>query len=245
MSRYLDTAELIAEAEKKLFEAEKNGLPSAAYFAGKWKEASDIADPGQKAKMRTALYHEILDDLHWHYGKRSVGRKIFHHLGDSALRLTVILFLFTLCPFLPLPGGETLGAVIFPKSDDSIISHFYGLYTACSFGLLGAMFSRLINFKSNFEDLGYDQLLKIWGRNPLYIRLLLGMIGSLVVFYAIFGNFLGGELFPDVTTMKFDPAEKPSMDFAKLVIWCFVGRFSERLVPDFLTRTETSAAKSA
>lgn len=245
MSGCLDGTELIAEAEKKLFDADRIKMPSAAYFAEKWKSASAIGDAAAKAKMQSALYGDVLDDLHWHYGKRSLDRKIRTQLAGTVRRLAFYLIFFAILPFVPLPGGGSLGGWLFAAAADAPRSHLYGLYTAATFGLLGALFSRLIYMQTNYAKLEYDDLVNIFQNRAISIRLLVGMIGAIIVFYAILGNFLSGDLFPRLADLKLEPLKAPDPHFAKLVIWCFLGGFSERLVPDFLARTEASASKTS
>ncbi len=244
MSGYLDAADLVVEAERRLFEAEKLKLASAPHFAEKWKAALVEPDLPTRVKTQRALYAHLLDDLHWLYGKRSLDRKIRSQMAWTVRKLATILFFFAVLPFIPWFGGRTIGSLFFSTEGGSALSHIYGLYTACSFGLLGALFSRLSAFQSGYATMDYDSLMNLFQNNALHIRLLLGMIGSVIVFYAIFGKFLDGDLFPDVESLAFDPAIKADGNFAKLVIWCFLGGFSERLVPDFLSRTESNASKT-
>jgi hypothetical protein len=245
MTAYLDEEVLAASAGKKLFDAEKQKVPTSAFFSTKWKEASAETDPQKRLAARRPVYSALLADLHWNYGKQSLHRKIRAQMSRTVRFLAVILIFFAVMPFLPWFGDRVVGSLLFSTDGASPLGHFYGLYAACFFGLLGALFSRLSAFQASYATLEYDSLINLFQKNALYIRLLFGMIGSLIIFYAIMGNLLGGQLFPVLDHLTFTPKEKPNGDFAKLVIWCFLGGFSERLVPDFLIRTEVSAAKSA
>lgn len=243
MAAYLNSADLVVEAERRLFDAERLKMHSASHFAEKWKEAKADTNEPTRTPVQRALYADILGDLHWLYGKRSLDRKMRSRLSATVRKVAIWLLLFAVLPFLPWFGGKNIGSFLFESAQETVRAHLFGLYTAISFGILGALFSRLIYFQSNYTALEYDELVNMFQSRALSIRLLVGTIGAIIVFYAILGNFLSGDLFPKLAELKFEPARAPDGNFAKLVIWCFLGGFSERLVPDFLTRTEAAASK--
>lgn len=245
MTGYLPAAEMVVEAERRLFEAEKLKMVSSTHFSEKWKATAAIQDENSRLPVQRALYADILDDLHWLYGKRSLDRKIRTQMAGMIHKLATFLIFFAVLPFIPLYGGDSVGSWLFTANSGSLRAHFYGLYTAASFGLLGALFSRLIYMQSNYARLEYDDLLNIFQSKALAIRMLVGLIGAIIVFYAILGNLLSGDLFPDLSDLKLEAMKAPDSSFAKLVIWCFLGGFSERLVPDFLSRTESAASKTS
>jgi hypothetical protein len=82
-----------------------------------------------------------------------------------------------------------------------------------------------------------------------------GMIGAVFFYVAIAAGLIQGELFqhfecaPDADTcdsltglLSFSPATVK--DYAKALVWGFVSGFSERLVPDALSRFEKSGKTS-
>jgi hypothetical protein len=245
MSGFLEQEVLVPEAEKRLFEAEKLKLSTAAHFTTKWQKAGEEADPVKKVAIMRPLYRSLLGDLHWRYSKQSLDRKIRSQMAGMVHKLATILIFLAVLPFIPLYGGDSVGTWLFTASSGSMRAHFYGLYTAATFGLLGALFSRLIYMQSNFARLEYEDLINTFQSKALAVRMLVGMIGALIVFYAILGNLLSGDLFPDLSDLKLEAVRAPDSNFAKLVIWTFLGGFSERLVPDFLSRTEASASKTS
>ena len=240
---YISEPELVVEAERRLFEADKIGMPSTVHFKQKWNDSLTIQDAKQRLAIQRSVYVNILDDLHWNYGKRNLDRQVKSSITVSIGRVAILLILVAILPFVPWFNGQTLGSFIFSTNVQSGQSHFYGIYLASTFGLLGALFSRLLYLQSHYKDLDYDELVTSFRVRVLIIRLIVGMIGSLVIFYAILGNLLSGDLFPKLVDLTFDPMAKPEPNLAKLIIWAFLGGFSERLVPDFLARTEANSAK--
>ena len=241
---YLYGPDLTVEAERQLFKADKLKMALSTHYAEQWKKSLEEKDEPKRAKIQLAVYAKLLNERQWQDRTQRYKQTLLVEMSGRVRRLAIYLIFFAILPFVPLLGGGTIGGVFFDSGDGLARSHLFGLYTACSFGLLGALFSRLSAFQSSNATLDYDDLINLFQRSALHIRLLLGMIGSMIVFYAIFGKFLDGDLFPDVEALVFDPAVKPEGNFAKLVIWCFLGGFSERLVPDFLTRTESNALKT-
>lgn len=235
MCNYLSPPRLTVEAERNLVEADKLELKSAAHLAAKWKASKEPNAPNP-FETQQSVAATLLRDIHWRYSKKGLDRDIRGKMALTATRVAFVFFILAVLPHVPF-FSDTIGTWLFGSQ-----AHFYGLYTAATFGLLGALFSRLIFLQTNYAKLEYEDLINIFQKRALAIRLLLGMIGAVIVFYAILGTLLGGELFPDAGELKFDASQKPGKDFAKLVIWCFLGGFSERLVPDFLTRTESAAA---
>jgi hypothetical protein len=126
-------------------------------------------------------------------------------------------------------------------------------------GLLGAAFSLLQRAQRSdatdpqvalfsFNEAGFHTYL---------ISMLCGLI-SAVALYAVFaGNMLSGALFPSIvngieaqkgfaiSTDRFLSMSGPATiaDHAKLLVWAFIGGFSERFVPDVLDRFLSSAKK--
>jgi len=79
---------------------------------------------------------------------------------------------------------------------------------------------------------------------------LLGAIFAIVLHLCFVGGLIKGSLFPELTvgtqvaTMKgfiFGIVSGTPADFAKVILWCFLAGFAERLVPDMLDRLAAQA----
>ncbi len=79
----------------------------------------------------------------------------------------------------------------------------------------------------------------------------IGGVLALLMYMTLLSGLLSGDLFPQFAA---DSASAPMSfqalfsqhavgfeDYAKLIIWCFIGGFSERFVTDILSRFENSA----
>ncbi|HYI64057.1 MAG TPA: hypothetical protein VEW71_04155 [Allosphingosinicella sp.] len=143
----------------------------------------------------------------------------------------------------------------------------YLLAIVAAFGLLGAYFSRVMAFNANIASLTFDNVMDLYVGRMLRLRMLYGMIGALVFYFVLRGGLVGGTVFPVLENVGIgeqivwrldsrgavsatrpgilDPAGltilAPTADMAKLLIWSFIAGFSERLVPDTITRTEARA----
>jgi hypothetical protein len=117
-------------------------------------------------------------------------------------------------------------------------------------GLLGGYFSVLIklgalqfcvDYNSNYHQV--DRL--FWNvLCSLALSMFEGAVGALILVTVFMSGLLKGSLFPN-----YDDAPLPSVDLshlfwmvptssteaAKLIVWCVLAGFSERLIPDFLS----------
>lgn len=261
MVPYLSFDQLVAQSAKRLKQAEKLALPGLDAHAARLAEAKAL-DPTLREAAMQAEYREFLGELHIAYGKRRLDRMMRKNSAKVIMKFAFILVgLIILCFCMPAILG--FFGDRFPWfSGINLVSsaHVRALALVISFGLLGAFFSRLGAFNASFAKLDYDDIVDGFQLAYLGIRLWVGAIGSIIIFYAIFGGLLGGELFPNIACVGDAKTctigewfqdrvwtSLPNADYAKLVIWSFIGGFSERLIPDFLTRTEAqaNAAKGA
>ncbi|MDQ6997725.1 MAG: hypothetical protein Q9M17_03335 [Mariprofundus sp.] len=123
---------------------------------------------------------------------------------------------------------------------------FY-LYTAMSAGAMGAGFSMLIGFRKRLQESHLEEL--TFGRSglDLLVRWITGWGAGLILFYFMQSGFLTGTLFPDFSSLS-DVLPKLNAEGQKahalLVIWCFISGFSEKLVPNLLSKAEKGLADS-
>jgi uncharacterized membrane protein YeaQ/YmgE (transglycosylase-associated protein family) len=202
----------------------------------------------QSDNQRRAVLSAVLDDLQWFYQQRILKRKALWDSARNLVAFGVVTMLIVAVPFLAFVFGKLTGKTTFAN----LILNFpnYGLFTAMSFGLLGAFFSRLISLQFTSE-MTVEDAQNRYGLASLFIRAAVGMCGALVVYFLLGTNLLGTTVKPDyaklgfsltpvVTMLSSDSFEVlvPSADWCLLIMWSFLAGFSERLVPESLARAE-------
>ncbi len=116
------------------------------------------------------------------------------------------------------------------------------IVTAMAAGWMGTSFSMLIGLKNRIQISSISDLKVIHRFDYIFSRALIGMISSLILFYAFQSEILTGTFFPvfDPLNPQYPLDEKNT---ALLVIWSFISGFSEKLVPDLLIKTEQKVSQ--
>jgi hypothetical protein len=195
--------------------------------------------PEVDVKRETGLRADLLELLDQLHGLRNNRRKQIRArnaiacwtVGFSALAIYVTLQLDKLLHI-----------------EDTIVFDVFGI------GMLGGVFStlrRIQNFKlgGSYETAALTQI-----GNQLCVVLapLIGGFGALVLFIMLAAGVLKGTFFPDLPAVQFnyfaDALEDlfklhiaSSTEAAKLYLLCFLAGFSERLVPDVMSRLAARA----
>ena len=238
-------ADLDVALDSAFLTAEKIAVPSFAILAKRRDSAMD--DPGKQA-----LLAKLLRDTHNRYAARRSERaerarvaKRMTYLGFGLTAVIVGVFLIL---------GTGWFAVVVDKMPFTDLVKF-NLIVTTFFGFLGAYLSRLIAFQNTAVTLSVDDLENGYSWHFLMVRLLVGGLSSVILYFVISGHLIGGELFPapdDGATGGFGslwtvhsgagmPYEGPSANFAKLIVWCFIAGFSERFLPDSLSALEAKS----
>lgn len=253
--------------------AKARGVQFATHEARQptFQDAAKIKD--QKAAYQALLYELQSNFINGRFVRKlhsEVASRLFWY-GVSAILLAVAvpaLFVHNYYASLsthPAPGPkQDLAMTLFSQEP------VYGLVMVVSFGILGALFSRIISFQDLSKKLTFDEVMRSFIGRVLRIRLLVGMISAIIFYFLLRGGLVAGSVFPDLKRIGLTEQPvwllgddgsvlkasghfaragltilAPTTDLAKLLIWSFLAGFSERLVPDALARTEAQGTKAS
>ncbi len=248
--------EVTAFFQRRLARAKSLSLPSLVAHETNWQAAKVEKHPDERLQAKQAAYSVLLDDLNWYHTAQRLDRSQRDGAAQRLWRVGLVSLFLVALPWLVIAGiglfAPTTSALRTLLGNLVTYAPLFGLYTAVSFGLLGALFSRLNSFQTNVAQLTYADINQTFKLRYLMVRFGFGMVGAAVLYFLMAGGFLQGSLFPDLkeTGFKGHPmsiwgltweAVIPNAEFAKLVVWSFIGGFSERFVSSALERTETNA----
>lgn len=258
LARLFTDDAVAAEATGRFVEMEKLQIPTSATLKASYDDAK--ATPARKK----ALLATVLDELHDFYAQRRTNR-IFRATAASRLNRIGVALLVPLVVIL---------IVVAANPNELAVGNVH-IALVLYFGAAGAYLSRLIDFQTSLPSLDYSMVDQNYSWWSIYVRLIIGIMGALVVYLLIRGGLLAGDLFPKSLATFLEPGAAagagggtqegraapaaaaaatetplagsrpmPTADFAKLLVWSLLGGFSERLVPDQLTRLTGSAGET-
>jgi len=122
------------------------------------------------------------------------------------------------------------------------------------FGALGAFVSVMQRLQSTAREGSLVYPLSNPGLISVKLVPLIGGVAAFIFFVMLAAEVVQGELFPKIIWPEYqkwltlgnligESYASTKVDFAKLMIWSFLAGFSERLVPDILTRLSAAAGR--
>ena len=187
--RLFPLAELEAELDSAFVTADRIAVPSRE--ALRKRAEGLIAEYDKKAVLAT-----LLRDTHNRYATRRSERiarqKVAWRMAKLGLLLTgivvVVLLVFGFEPAFTINGTTHVLDYTDIARHSTIVCVF--------FGVLGAYLSRLIAFQNGAPNLSFDDLENGYAAHFIFVRLLVGGLCALIVYFLIAGQLVGGELFP-------------------------------------------------
>jgi hypothetical protein len=212
----------------KLIESRKALRPSYQRYLESAFRESNHAERG-------ALAFRLLQALHWYYAVRQQRR-----IEEAKIRVrTGILFMLSFVAFFFPTLFSEASEILFRTTTNP--KSLYAM-TALAAGWIGASFSMMLTLNQRLENMSLDPL-KVMSRfGFLLTRIMIGIGGGLMVFYALQAGLVEGKFLPDLSNIA---RGLTIADHALLVIWCFVAGFSERFVPGLLARMEGPDKKAS
>ncbi|WP_176722373.1 hypothetical protein [Candidatus Thiosymbion oneisti] len=209
-----DEPTLYVEIERRLLEAEQSLSAATTSWYRKRAEALQ-EDPEGLA----ALLSGLINDLQWRYTKNQARRTYTREITGRTETVYMLTFGFVFV--LLMSRGLLFEDWLLP-------------FVALA-GAFGAAFSMMTGLRkrlagSTFGDL---KLNRCWWL--ILTRVLVGIGASFILYFFLRSGLVSGEAFPNLSQETVDLSHK---DFAKLFIGCFIAGFSEKLVPNLLSRTQ-------
>lgn len=238
---------LQAEMTTQFARAERAGVVGRKELKGAYDVLDEAKDPSFEQRRMIGL--ALLQRMYIRYGDRRIDRRERMVVDKRMVRTAAIviggLFLLTLVltftKLRPDDGWGLPAACL--RSDGAgvttpIVCDFPMLWlVVVYFGVVGAFFSRFIEYRSHRLDLTWEDLKSSYSLWVTVGRLMIGAIGALLFYFLMRGNLLAGQLFlTDKTSPISDDGQTIiSGEFFRLLVWSTIAGFTERLVPDRFT----------
>ncbi len=221
-----DDNTLDVELNRRLVEAQSRlAAPSVSYY--------EEAVRGVEKTTRRALLKSLVVDLQW----SNQIRELMRLYARLTRRNTGLIFIGTV--FLFVLSILLLGvfARLFPFGWNPDAIEATGV--AMTAGLMGSAFSMLTGMRDRLSKATFDELKvqRRWGF--IFTRTIIGLGAALILTYFIQAKLIEGTFFPE---FSFDAAGKMKQldlpNLSLLVVWSFIAGFSEKLVPNIISRAE-------
>jgi hypothetical protein len=182
----------------------------------------------------------LLDSLHWSYALTPIRER----MRNGLIRFIGNCVFWSAIALLILAWWAA-------QYDQTLVATLLILMLAGSLGGFMSLLQRIQNTPT-----GGDPLISILvvqnGAFSLYLAPISGAIFAVLLFLIFLGGLLSGAIFPEHLThfhlwwgpVQWDGPAPATADYAKLVVWCFIAGFAERLVPDTLDRLVNRAREA-
>ena len=220
------------ELQRRLLEAAKINPPIAGYYSH-----LDVAQANDERKR--ALLARLVNDLQWRYENRQVEAYYRGLLAQRTSWVFVIATILFLVPVLIAFFSLSDAATSARASEATLEWQTLILITAMVSGLMGAAFSMLLNVNTRANEGDIEDLRASRRWTFILSRAFVGIGASLILYYLIASKIVDGVVFPNLDQLftTSTPGEFRN-NFALLIVACFLAGFSERLVPNLLSRAE-------
>ncbi len=205
-------------------------------------DTSGYSGSGFKAEdlpAKRAFLSCLVQELQWSHAAERLESYYKTQIRSRTSRIFILAFILYFLPDLFPNLADLVGF-----SEGSLK---YFTHAAIFAGALGGCFSMMSKLERRLEAATLDHLRAMFSYRSVVSRALLGMVGGLLVFYIIRSGALAGSFFPNLADIEGAKLDLSLKERAMLIIWCFIGGFSENLVPNVLTKTaeKEGAAKTA
>jgi len=192
----------------------------------------------ESEKLTGDTKRSLLSNLNEHlfriYSTRATARD---YIAKTRVR-TSLFFILSIIMFFMVDQSALVRTILDINPDTK--GDF--LITSMAAGWMGTSFSILIGLGNRIQQSLVTDLKIIHRVDYILSRALIGMISGLIIFYSFQSGILTGTFFP-----AFNETE-PLLDNGKmealLIVWCFASGFSEKLVPDLLSKVKETGKEA-
>lgn len=239
---------LHAEMPARFARAEKLGVTGIADL----KAAYEVVGATFEAKRRVAV--ALLQRMYDRYAERRMDRSERKVVDERMLDFAFWVFAGLVVLTLALGvAGDRLSATCVgeggtPPGPIEVPCDFPYLWLMVwYFGVVGAFFSRFLEYRRQRIDLSWEDLTAGYSVGVTLGRLMIGGIGALLFYFLMRGDLLAGQLFlsDDGLGVWNDAGGLVAAEgFFRLFVWSAIAGFSERLVPERFDELSASSTKA-
>ena len=236
---YLDSDQLKLKYNNLLALAKSRKLPSLSMFESYERSFFGV---GGSVSQRRGAYLALLYVLQSYFVELRLERKLKTVTANRLLAAGGVLV-------VAIAMIHCATAVSRPHLADPVMI----LAVVFGMGVFGAFFSRVATFQTNFSTLRFETIAGEFHKRVLWVRLLYGGIGAIVLYYILRSGLFHSHFVPnwsvlDVRRTVLDVsrppcgvssdilAPTPVTEWSKLLVWSFIAGFSEQFVSKSLDK---------
>ena len=121
---------------------------------------------------------------------------------------------------------------------------YAGLVISLAAGFFGSSFFMLSELQNRVSEGNLDDIGQMWSPRMVSLRCLVGVGGSLILYFFFQSGLLEGSIWPRLTKLGFEGVVGggtlvvPNRDLSLLAVWSFLAGYSQTLVPSILIKTQ-------
>lgn len=222
-----DEKHIEVELTRRLVEAERS-LFLNEYECYK-EQVANLTDTST-ADDRKPILDRLINDLQWRYTLNQLKRVFSQNIRTT---VSFVFIVSTIIFFVTL-------------TNITDCKEFY-LLIAIATGFWGASFSMIVTINDRLKNSGIEELRLLRRFSYILSRVAIGIGASLILCFFLQVGMLSGSIFPDMAaiTTSLDPDQLNGKDLSLFVIWSFIAGFSEKFVPNLLSKTEQKANQTS
>jgi len=230
-----DSTMLDVELGRRMVEAKRTLVEDEyAYYLEEEKhltaDARQASGTEELCNYKRSLLNRLVNDLQWRFSIQQTKRVhslFIRNFTSIVFVLSTVVFLVVLCTC----KGST---------------NFH-IWVSLVTGIWGASFSMIVSLNTRLKQGSLEDLRLLRSVSYVFSRVAIGIGASLILNFFMCSSLLEGTMFPDLQSLRtIQTGQGPDYkNLSLLTIWSFIAGFSEKFVPNLLSKTESQANPSA